>query len=124
MSEQIRAPFAIWTIGENEYKLKLKTSEIERLERQYGIGNIMNPIINAGDGQIPSLVYMLDVIHAALQKFHHGYSRTDTADLYDNYLDEGGSQTELLKLITEIFKVSGFFPNKSRKGPTKNTPQK
>lgn len=123
MNEQIRAPFAVWKIADKEYKLKLKTSEIERLERSYGIGNIMNPIINANDGQLPSLVYMLDVIHAGLQKFHHGYSRTDTSDLYDDYIEDGGSQTELLKLITDIFRASGFFPNESRKKEMEKTSQ-
>lgn len=115
MAEQIRAPFAIWKVGEEEYKLKLKTSEIERLERMYGMGSIMNPMIKAEDGQLPSLVYMLDIIHGAFQKFHHGYTRQDITDLYDDYVENGGSQMELFKVIMEIFKVSGFFPKESVK---------
>lgn len=123
MIEQIRAPFAIWKVGEEEFKLKLKTSEIERLERQYGIGNIMNPMLSAGETQLPSLVYMLDIIHGALQKYHHGYSRVDVSDLYDDYLDAGGNQTELIKVVMDIFRASGFFPSQSEKKGKLQTPQ-
>lgn len=123
MIEQIRAPFAIWKVGEEEFKLKLKTSEIERLERQYGIGNIMNPMLSAGETQLPSLVYMLDIIHGSLQKYHHGYSRVDVSDLYDDYLDAGGNQTELIKVVMDIFRASGFFPSQSEKKGKLQTPQ-
>lgn len=123
MTEQIRAPFAIWKIGEKEFKLKLKTSEIERLERQYGIGNIMNPMLNAGETQLPSLTYMLDIIHGSIQKYHHGYSRVDVSDLYDDYLETGGNQTELIKVVMDIFRASGFFPGQSEKKGEIQTPQ-
>lgn len=120
MENKLRPPFAIWKVKGEEYKLKLKTDEIERLERTYQTGNIMNPAIQTQAGQIPSLVYMLDVIHGAFQKFHHGYSRNDISDLYDDYIEEGGSQMDLLKVLMEVFRASGFFPKESvKKGKVK-----
>lgn len=110
----ITAPWAIWTVNDEEYKLKLKISEIERLERMYGQGNLMNPMMAGERGALPSLVYMIDIIHASLQKYHHGYSREATVALVDRYFDKDGSQTDLLQLIMEVFKVSGFFPKEKQ----------
>ena len=39
-----RKPFIIWKIGEEEYKLKLTTGEISRLEQMYG-GSLINLLI-------------------------------------------------------------------------------
>lgn len=106
--------FAIWKIGNKELKLKLKVSEIERLERSYGVGNLLNPLMQAENGQLPALTYLLDILHAGLQKLEHGYSRSDVSDIYEDYIDEGGSQTELIQIVTEVFRQSGFFPRNKK----------
>lgn len=103
-----RKPFQVWRVGDETFRLKLKTSEIAELEARYKT-NLMN-IMGAGQGGMPALTVMLDVAHAAMKKYQHGVKRSDLNELFDKYLDEGGSQ---LNFYTEvymgIFSASGFF---------------
>lgn len=102
-----RKPFALWSIGEEEYKLKLTTAEIARLEQIYGC-SLVNLLTN--NDSMPALTVMLDLVHGGLQKYHHGISREDVNELFDKYVDEGGSQTDLLSdVVMELYQVSGFF---------------
>ncbi len=110
--------FAIWKISENkELKLALNTGEVVRLEKRFG-GNLVNALIRAGEGELPSLDWMLSIIHGALQKFESGYTLEETFELYDEYVSNGGSQVEMMKLVTEVFKVSGFFPKQKLRKKT------
>ena len=98
-----------WTVNGRTYRLKLSTGETLRLEKKYG-GNLLNPLMKTGEGELPSLDYMLDVIHASIQKQHHGVGRTAVQDLYDQWIEyDEGSQMQLISIVVDIFKVSGFF---------------
>lgn len=103
-----KTPFAIWTVGGNEYKLKLKTAAIKQLETKYKT-NLMN-IMGTGEGGMPALTVMLDIAHAAMKDWNHGIKAEDVADLFDQYLEEGGSQLQFYTSVyMNIFAVSGFF---------------
>lgn len=103
-----KAPWAIWAVGGREYRLKLTTPKIMELEKKYKT-NLMN-IMGTGDGGMPALTVMLDVAHAAMEKFEHGVKLQDVIKLFDKYEDEGGSQLEFYtKVYMNIFAVSGFF---------------
>ena len=53
---------------------------------------------------------MLTVTHAAMQKFHHGIKYKEVEELFEKYIDEGGSQTEFLtNVFMPIYQASGFF---------------
>ena len=69
MTENKRKPFEIWEVGEEEYKLKLKTSAIVKLEEKYQTG-LMN-LIQIGEN-LPPLKIMLQVTHEAMKDWHHG----------------------------------------------------
>lgn len=102
-----RKPFIIWKIGEEEYRLKLTTGEISRLEQMYG-GSLIN-LLNTETGMTP-LCTMLDIVHGGLQKFNSNIDRSDVNDMFDRYIDEGGSQIEFLSdVLVPLFQVSGFF---------------
>lgn len=105
-----RKPFQVWNVGGESYRMKLSTSEISELEQKYKT-NLMN-VMGTGNGGMPALTVMLDVAHAAMKKYHHGMKRAEVNDLFDTYIEEGGSQ---LNFYTEvymgIFTVSGFFSN-------------
>ena len=99
-----RIPWATWKVGETEYKLKLTTSAIVKLEEEFKT-NLMTIL----DG-MPPLKIMLKVTHGAMQKFHHGIKEKDVIDLYDTYVEEGGSQTAFMTdVLLPIFQASGFF---------------
>lgn len=108
MPEQKRKPFATWDVGGRTYRLKLRTSAIVELEARYKT-NLMN-IMGAGEGGMPALSVMLDVAHAAMKEWQHGISKTEVQNLFQQYVDEGGSQLSFYTSVyMEIFTVSGFF---------------
>ena len=53
---------------------------------------------------------MLTIIQAAAQKYHHKIDFKKVQNLYDEYVENGGSQIKLLSsVIMPILSVSGFF---------------
>ena len=103
-----RKPFALWEVGGQSYKLKLKTSAIVELESKYKT-NLMN-IMGSGQGGMPALSVMLDVAHAAMKDWNHGITKNGVMDIFIRYIEEGGSQLSFyMTVYMEIFTVSGFF---------------
>lgn len=101
-----RRPFHYWTVRGREYRLKLNTSMIQKLENKYKC-NMMNLV--ASDS-IPPLGIMLTIIQAAMVPWEHGIRYGRVEELYDQYLEEGGSQIDLYsKVIMPTMAVSGFF---------------
>lgn len=103
-----RKPFALWEVGGQSYKLKLKTYAIVELESKYKT-NLMN-IMGSGQGGMPALSVMLDVAHAAMKDWNHGITKNGVMDIFNRYIEEGGSQLSFyMTVYMEIFTVSGFF---------------
>ena len=103
-----RKPFALWEVGGQSYKLKLKTSAIVELESKYKT-NLMN-IMGSGQGGMLALSVMLDVAHAAMKDWNHGITKNGVMDIFNRYIEEGGSQLSFyMTVYMEIFTVSGFF---------------
>lgn len=101
-----RKQFAIWKVGDEEYKLKLKTSTLCDLEEKIGT-SLMNAL---GSGNMPALKIMLTITHYAMKDYNSNIKFKDVQNLFDKYVDEGGSQLEFFtKVIMDIYKVSGFF---------------
>ena len=101
-----RKQFAIWKIGEEEYKLKLKTSTLCSLEEKLGT-SLLNVLNSNG---LPALSVMLTIAHYALKDYNANLKYKDVQDMFDNYIDNGGSQLEFFSnVIMEVYKVSGFF---------------
>lgn len=107
--QQRKKGYYYWEVGGQTYMLKLTTAHIERLENKFK-GALMNVVI---DGDIPPLSVMLDIVHAAMQPMNHKMSRDKVVEIYDRYVEDGGSQMELYSnVIMGICGVSGFFPQK------------
>ena len=105
--ENTRKPFQVWEVGGEEYKLKLKTSSIIKLEEKFKTG-LMN-LIQVGDN-LPPLNIMLQVTHAAMKDWNNSIKLEKVYDLFDKYCEEGGSQLDFYQNIyIGIFTVSGFF---------------
>ena len=105
--KEVRKPYAVWEIEEGkELHLKLTTSAICKLEDKYR-RNLLQ-VITSDD--IPPLAIMLTIIQAAAQKYHHKTDFKKVQNLYDEYVENGGSQIKLLSsVIMPILSVSGFF---------------
>lgn len=99
-----RKPFAYWTVGGRDYKLKLNTSTIVKLEEKFK-RNLLD-LLNG----VPPLAVMLTITQAAMKEWEHGIKYADVQRLFDQYCDEGGTQlTFMTDVLMEIYKVSGFF---------------
>ena len=101
--------------GNAEYKLRLGANEIINLERKLQ-DNPLNVLMKIEDDGLPKIETLLYILHGSLQRFHHGITLEDVADIYDNYVESGGTFTDLLTEMVEVFKVSGFFKEPSKKG--------
>lgn len=100
-------PFQIWEVNGEEYKLKLKTASIVKLEEKYKT-SMMNLL--AVNENIPPLNIMLQVTHSALKDWNNNIKLENVYDLFDKYCEEGGSQLDFYQNIyMGIFQVSGFF---------------
>lgn len=93
-------------VGDETYKLRLGMSAIVQLEKKLGC----NPMGIFGNGdKIPTITQMCDILHASLQKYHHGCNLDKARDIFEDYLSEH-SQTDFLPVILEVYKVSGIIP--------------
>lgn len=89
-----------------EYKLRLSTRNVVMLEKQLGC----NPLSIFGDGdKLPTITTMVQVLHAALQQYHHSINLNEAYDIFDEYLADGHSATDFLSVIIDIYKVSGLI---------------
>lgn len=108
MPEKKKRPFAYWKVGEKDYKLKLTTEQICKLEEKYRC-NLMTLLLQSNGG-MPTLGIMLTVIQAAVLPWEHGIKYKDIQAAYERYVDDGGTQLSLLTdVIMQILMVSGFF---------------
>lgn len=96
--------FAIWTVKEEDYKLKLRASSTIELEKKLGCS-----VLDTMKGVLP-LEVAITILHYAMKDWNNNIKRADVINLYDDYCDEGGSLLELTtKVIMDILKVSGFL---------------
>lgn len=96
-----------FSAGGRDYKLRLNTRNIVMLEKQIGC----NPIAIFGDGDtLPTITCMVAILYASLQYFHHGVGLNEAYDIYDDYIGDGHSASDFIKVILEIYKVSGLLP--------------
>lgn len=108
--QEKKQPFALWKVGDTEYKLKLTTQEIIRLESLFN-ANLLSVIsLNTENNEMPPLKVMLLITHGAIKKYNHGIKEKDVIELFDKYEEEGGSQLSFMTdVFLPIFQVSGFF---------------
>lgn len=104
-----RRQFFVWTVGENDYNLKLNANMIGALEKKYNT-NVLNLVSSDG---LPPLTVMLTIIQAAMSPWNHETDYSRVKKLYDKWCNDGGNQIELLsKVIMPTLVVSGFFTQK------------
>lgn len=92
--------------GNKEYRLRLGVRDTVSLEKKLGC----NPLGIFGDGEtIPTITTMVDILHAAMQKYHHGISISGAADIFEEWLEDGNTATDFIQVIIEVYKVSGII---------------
>lgn len=111
--KKVKKAFAYWQVREKEYKLKLVTEQTCKLEEKYR-RNLIDLLLQSG-GTLPPLGIMLTVIQAAMSPWEHGVKYKDIQKLFDNYVEEGGTQMALFSdIIMQLLMVSGFFTERQQ----------
>lgn len=97
--------YTTFNAGGKEYKLRLPTSAVIKLEERLGY----NPLHIFGDGtQTPKVTNLVDFLWAALY-INHNVSYEEACILFDAWLDDGNTPPEFLPIIIEVYKNSGLI---------------
>lgn len=92
--------------GGKDYRLKLSTRSIVLLEKRLGC----NPLSIFGNGDtMPTITTMVNILHCAMQQYHHSISLDDAYSIFDAWLEDGNSTTDFVSVIIEIYKASGII---------------
>lgn len=102
-------PYTILNVGKKEYKLRLSAAEAVNLESKLGKNPLISLYVDNSQNILPKLLDVIFVLHYSLQKFHHGISLEDTYNIYDEYVDNGGSFGELISVLYNSLAASGYF---------------
>ena len=97
------------TIDGVDYKARLNAKACVDLEKKLGTNplNIFAKI--ADNGNIPDLGVLITMLQASLTAYNHGITMDKTYELYDKSVDEGHTLMDLVPILLDVFKVSGFF---------------
>ncbi|MGL4754255.1 MAG: DUF6096 family protein [Aeromonadaceae bacterium] len=98
-----------FTVGEETYKARLSAGACVALEEKYGTSPINVLSVSLSKEEMPSMSFMLDVLHASLQKFHSKITLAKTYDLYDDMVDEGLVLADLFNIVMATMMASGYF---------------
>lgn len=101
--------YAIWEINGEEYKLRLTTFQAVQVERQLGMG-LTETISHLAD-----VTVITTILWGALQQYNHGLNLRDVCDLYDEYLENGGSIEKIMDVMMEILAQVGIGERSERK---------
>lgn len=97
-----------FSAGNKDYKLRLNTRNVVVLEKQLGC----NPLAIFGDGKtIPTVTVLVQVLCQSLQQYQHGITLEEAYNIFDAFLDDGHTMTDILPVIIDIYKVSGLMRN-------------
>lgn len=100
-----RKAFHTWTVKGTDYRMKLTTNMISKLEEKFGNTNLLTIV-----SDLPPLRVMLTITQAAMAPWNHGIKYSDVESLFDGYIEEGGNQLAFYRdHLIGCMNVSGFF---------------
>ena len=99
------------TVKDRDYKLRLNAKSCVDLEKKLGTNPINVFIDMAGDNvKLPSIDTLITILHYSSQALEHGITMDKGYEIYDDFIEEGHSMTDLIPVIIDVFKVSGLLP--------------
>ena len=103
------------TIDGVDYKARLNAKACVDLEKKLGTNplNVFSKI--AAEGAIPELGVMITILQAALNTLQHDITMDKAYAL-----DEGNTLMDLVPILLDVFKVSGFFKEEATEDNEKN----
>lgn len=101
--------YTTFTVKDIDYKLRLDAKACVDLEKKLGTNPLNIFIEIANSGKVPELNTLLLILQASMVKFNHGFNMDKVYEVYDDFIDEGHTMMDLVPVIMEAFKASGFF---------------
>lgn len=95
-------------IGNKEYKLRLPAKAAVDVERKLG-KSILSIFGDGKMSDLPTTETLVTVLHGCLQTYEHGITLDQAYEIYDAYIENGGSYAGMIKELVEVMRVSGFF---------------
>ena len=95
--------FAVINVGNESYKLKISASADIEAEKRLGFS------LTKAWMKLDSVNVQVTILWAALQRYNHGISFEQAMEIYDDFMDEGHGQDELVDIFMEVYKCSGFM---------------
>lgn len=101
--------YTTFTCKDIDYKCRLSAKACVDLEKKLGT-NPLNIFMDiATSGKLPSLTTLIYILHASMTQYNHGINIDKVYEIYDDFVDEGHNLMDLVPIIMDIFKVSGFY---------------
>lgn len=100
--------FTTFEVSGNKYKLRINTRSLIELEKALGM-NPMYVFNNKENHNVPTVEQMANILYYSLNVYHSEMTLDDAYRLFDEWLDEGHIYNEFVRVITEIYIVSGIF---------------
>ena len=105
-------------VGNKVLRLRIKArqaAQLEKLLKGSPLILFMKLSEHADDAvalmeNMPSLEQYAWILNAALQAYEHGYDMDKTYDVIDKFIEEGHSMMELINVVTNVLRVSGYMP--------------
>lgn len=96
--------FTLLVAGE-EYKLRLTAGSIMAIEKK-----LQKPLFAALESIQENMVETITtILWGAIQPLNANFSYDNAVSLFDDYIDEGHSIEDMMKIINGVFEASGFF---------------
>jgi hypothetical protein len=95
--------------GNKEYKLRLTIGSIMALEKKIGVNPAAVFGLDENKPEIPTITTMVSILWASLQDAQHGVTINDAQDIFQAWINDGNTPTDFIKVIMDVYKVSGIF---------------
>lgn len=101
--------YTVFTVGDKEYKLRATASSIIEIEKRLGGKNPLDILMAIEGGELPPVSSILYILHGSMQKFHSKTDLQRVMQIYDEYIEAGNTYMDIIKVLMDVFRVSGFF---------------
>lgn len=101
--EEMKLPYVPFTVGDEEYKLKINAKSAIELEKKLGVSLV------EGMRDFDKIGTATAYLWASLQAYNAGIKESDAIEIYDDYISAGGDISDFADVLTEVLIVSGFL---------------
>lgn len=101
--------FISFKVGKKIYRLRFGAQQVVEVEKNLGGKNVLDLFMKLNGDNMPTLKECLVVLHGSMQKLNHDVTMKKVYDIYDKYVDEGKTYIDLIPVLMDVMKISGFF---------------